>query len=125
MAGEEDAMNVIDKLNQEFDVIMDKNIQLEKDKLELYKEIHKLKFNLGIARGGLDIEGWCGAVLYCSCSCSIDPGCDWGIQDVIDPSPEFWEALDGELEKNVILKEIYDVPALRRNMVRAGLVDDY
>ena len=54
MAGEEDAMNVIDKLNQEFDVIMDKNIQLEKEKLELYKELHKLKFNLGIARGGLD-----------------------------------------------------------------------
>ena len=44
---------------------------------------------------------------------------------MIAPSPEFWEALDGELEKNVILKEIYDVPALRRNDVRAGLVDDY
>tara|TARA_R110002096_G_scaffold190191_2_gene371171 strand:- start:241 stop:612 length:372 start_codon:yes stop_codon:yes gene_type:complete len=123
MAGEEDAMNVIDKLNQEFDVIMDKNIQLEKEKLELYKELHKLKFNLGIARGGLDNEGWCGYVLYCSAS-SFSPGCD-GIQDVIAPSPEFWEALDGELEKNVILKEIYDVPALRRNDVRAGLVDDY
>ena len=101
MAGEEDAMNVIDKLNQEFDVIMDKNIQLEKEKLELYQEIHKLKFKLMIEEddqatwGGMLLRGWK----------SLD-----GIGDVGDWSDELFDSMRGvcPLEKNVILKEIYD-----------------
>ena len=40
-------MNMIDKLNQEFDVIMEKNIQLEKEKLELYKDDFKKRSTSG------------------------------------------------------------------------------
>ena len=94
MAGEEEAMNVIDKLNQEFDVIMEKNIQLEKEKLELYKEIHKLKFKIMID----DEATYIGY-----------PGDYYG-QDLFDWSDELQSAVEFGLEKNVILKEIYGYP---------------
>ena len=103
-----DAMNVIDKLNQEFDVIMEKNIQLEKEKLELYKEIHKLKFKMildedrgeaGWGGGGLgyfcnDEDGFCGLTF------DADGWLGW--------SDELKYAVEFGLEKNVILCEIYD-----------------
>ena len=113
MAGEEDAMNVIDKLNQEFDVIMDKNIQLEKDKLELYKEIHKLKFKMMIEDDEVMSSTWCGEMLWLGGvttgdTDNIRDGFE-GISRVVDWSDELFDAMRGicPLEKNVILKELY------------------
>ena len=101
MAGEEEAMNVIDKLNQEFDEVITKNLQLEKEKLELYKEIHKLKFKLAIKQGDNDACEWGEALLW--------DGPNSGIGQVIDWSDELVGSMRGNwpLEKNVILKELY------------------
>ena len=102
-----DAMNVIDKLNQEFDVIMEKNIQLEKEKLELYKEIHKLKFKIMIEDDEL-IGSWGGDILWnWGCAC-LDGNPSGGWLGGMGWSDKLWDAYEDGLEKNVILCEIYD-----------------
>ena len=88
-----DAMNMIDKLNQEFDEVTEKNIQLEKVNLELHKEIHKLKFKIMI-----DDPEETTYIGY--------PGDYYG-QDLFDWSDELDNAVEFGLEKNIILKEIY------------------
>jgi len=106
MAGEEDAMNVIDKLNQEFDVIMDKNIQLEKENLELYQELHKLKFKIMIEED--DQATWGGELLAGPMRWGRGESC-MGIGDVVDWSDELFDTMRGvcPLENNIILKELY------------------
>ena len=85
-------MDIIEKLNQEFDEVQNKNIKLEKENLQLYKEIHKLKFKFCIREGDLD--------------CPLD----YYGQYFHDWSPELNDAVDHGLEKNIILREIWDYP---------------
>ena len=87
-------MNVIEKLNQEFDEIQNKNIKLEKENLQLYKEIHKLKFQCVMGDEEFNIPE-SGIALYYLHEY-------W--------SDELEEAVEKGLEKNVILREIYDIP---------------
>ena len=95
-----DAMNVIDKLNQEFDVIMEKNIQLEKEKLELYKEIHKLKFKMICTdEHNPSYMEWTGEGM----------DADYYGQYEFDWSDDLQDAVEEGLEKNIILCEIYNV----------------
>ena len=83
-----EAMDIIEKLNQEFDQVQNKNIKLEKENLELYKEIHKLKF--------------CG-------SHPVTYYLEWDYRE--EPwSDELEEAVEYGLEKNVILREIWEYP---------------
>mgnify|MGYP003134103463 CR=1 FL=1 len=84
-------MDIIEKLNQEFDEVQNKNIKLEKENLELYKEIHKLKFKMCIED-------------------ELDYPVDYYRQDFEYWSSQLEEAVEYGLEKNVILKEIWEYP---------------
>ena len=95
-----DAMNMIDKLNQEFDVIMEKNIQLEKEKLELYKEIHKLQFKMIF-----NMDRWMGMSYFHNDDDGFDGFYDEGW------SIDLQDAVEYGLEKNIILKNIYGFPS--------------
>tara|TARA_Y100001972_G_scaffold127566_1_gene184779 strand:- start:1720 stop:2151 length:432 start_codon:yes stop_codon:yes gene_type:complete len=91
-----DAMNVIDKLNEEFDEVVEKNIQLEKENLKLHKEIHKLKLKM-ICED--DDSYMCWGLSWCDA--------EYYGQNEFEWSQELSDAVDYGLEKNIILKEIY------------------
>lgn len=103
-----EAMKIIEKLNEEFDVIMEKNIQLEKENLELHKDNHKLKFKLMIEEDNQ--ATWGGVVLIAEGVANQGHGeVANGIGSFYDWSDELYNSMRGvyPLEKNVILKELY------------------
>tara|TARA_R100001015_G_scaffold16708_1_gene8671 strand:- start:19 stop:504 length:486 start_codon:yes stop_codon:yes gene_type:complete len=99
-------ISVIDKLNKEFDVVMNKNIQLEKENIELYKELHKIKFRTMIEDDD-NLDNYLTSHLW-----------NWGgnhrhepdanISDDVECSDDLEYAVSCGLEKNVILCDIYD-----------------
>tara|TARA_R100000963_G_C4533284_1_gene33693 strand:- start:59 stop:469 length:411 start_codon:yes stop_codon:yes gene_type:complete len=87
-----EAMDMIDKLNEEHDHTFSENIKLKEEIIELHKKIHKLIF-LNMIEDDNSYIGY--------------PGDYYG-EGLFDWSDELEDAVEYGLEKNVILKEIYN-----------------
>tara|TARA_R100001594_G_scaffold64512_2_gene98802 strand:+ start:545 stop:1027 length:483 start_codon:yes stop_codon:yes gene_type:complete len=116
-------ITMIDKLNKEFDVIMNKNIQLEKENIELYKELHKIKFRMMMEDNDNLGENLVG-ILWDWGVNQGGSGMDADISDYVDNTDELDFAVSCGLEKNVILCDIYGVERWSDDLFGEVWLDD-